>query len=352
MNWRLWLCASVIAARIAAQDGGAGALAVGVALAQQDKMREAAAVFERCVQQYPGSFEAKYNLALARIALSEYESALEVVNSIAPSTADEKAAVAYLAGKILLATNHLKEAQKELADAYARRPDEENYALDLAMVYIRSSTYLQATEVLQRALAAHPGSMDLRLEMAVTDVLAGRYSEGIGICRTLQERDPTLSVTRLVAAFSYCAKKDYKACEDESSAGLAAPHAYPYLYYLRARALWDSESSDRGQMLEDVSRAIQQMPKCSVCFVLRSRLLEASHDDDAAIADLKQAVATDAQADSAWYRLFLLYRKAQRPAEAADALKHCRSIHDDGLHQEVESFREQFLNSSSSKMSQ
>lgn len=381
-TWKLCLWSSLIAAGVSAQDGASAVISrlntaltsknttevraleqkllsmpasmstlleAGVALAQHDQMPDAEAIFEHCSQQYPASFEAKYNLALARIALAEYPPALEALNAISPLTADEKAAVEYLTGKILLATNHLREARKSLAAAYTRHPEEENYALDLALVYIRSSAYLQATEVLQSSLAAHPGSLDLALEMAVTDVLAGRYADGTTICRKLQEQDPALAITRLIAAFSYCARKEYQACENESSAGLASPRPYPYLYYLRARAGWDSGSTDRVHMLDDVSKALQQMPKCSVCFVLRSRLFEASHNDASAIADLRQAVAADPQADSAWYRLFLLYRKAQRPAEAADALKHCRSIHDDGLNQEIESFREQFLNGVSSK---
>jgi tetratricopeptide (TPR) repeat protein len=147
----------------------------------------------------------------------------------------------------------------------------------------------------------------------------------------------------LIAAFAYCTDKNYSACEKEASEGLDAPHPNPYLYYLRARAAWDSGSSDHSRMLADVSAAIQQMPGCEVCLLLRSRILEASQNDDLAIADLKKAVESDGQDASAWYRLAILYRKDKMPVDESDALRHYRSIHEDRSNQEVESFRKQFL---------
>jgi predicted Zn-dependent protease len=334
---------------LSAQTSMSSLLAAGVLLAQYENMPDAAAMFERCSRQYPASFEAKYNLALARIALTQYQGALDALNSITPVTADEKPAVEYLTGKVFLATKHLKEAQRSLASAYAQRPQEENYALDLGLLYIRSSAYVQAIEVLRPSLTLHPKSQDLALELALSNALAGRYSESIEICRELQRNDPTSSIPRLIAAFSYCTEKSYKNCEKEASDGLAGPHPNPYFHYLRARAGWDSGSIDHAQMLQDVTAAIQQMPECDVCLLLRSRMYEASHEDGLAIADLQKAVERDNQDASAWYRLSILYRKQQRPMEASDALRRYRSIHDNGANQEVENFRKQFLDGVSSK---
>jgi predicted Zn-dependent protease len=318
-------------------------LAAGFLLAQQEKMSEASAVFERCSQQFPSSFEAKYNLALARIALTQYQSALDTLNSLSPPTADEKAAVQYLTGKIFLNTNHLKEAQEKLASAYAQRPKEENYALDLALLYIRSAAYVQAIRVLEPSLVVHPASEDLALELALSQVLAGNYSEGIALCRKLQLQDPPLGIPSLIAAFAYCAQKSFQSCEAEASAGLASPHPNPYLYYLRAQAGWESGSTEQKRLLEDVSMAIRQMPACRACLLLRSRMFEASGDNGSAITDIKRAVEGDTQDAADWYRLSVLYRKEGRSEEASAALRHYRSLHENGSNEEVESFRNQFL---------
>ncbi len=318
-------------------------LAAGFLLAQRERMSEASAVFDRCAQQFPSSFEAKYNLALARLALTQYQSALDTLNSISPVTSDEKAAVQYLTGKIFLNTNHLKEAQERLAIAYAQRPTVENYALDLALLYIRSAAYVQAIRVLEPSLVVHPASEDLALELALSQVLAGNYSEGIAICRKLQQQDPPLDLPRLIAAFAYCAQRNFHSCETEASAGLASPHPNPYLYYLRARAGWDLGSTEQGRLLEDVTTAIRQMPGCRPCLLLRSRMFEAAGDNGLAITDIKRAVEGDTQDAADWYRLSVLYRKEGRSEEASAALRHYRSIHDNNSNQEAESFRQQFL---------
>ncbi len=325
-------------------------LQAGILLAQNDKLTDAATIFERCSQQDPSSFEAKYNLALTRIGLQEYPTALEALNSTKPADADQKAAVEYLTGKVFLATNHLREAQKLLADAYVRRPGEENYALDLALLYIRSAAYVPAIDVLRASLTAHPRSRELSLELALADVLADRYADAIALSRKLQQQDPASSIPTVIVAFSYCSEKNYQACADESSAGLRTPQPHPYLYYLRARALWDSGAIDHSKILEDLSTAIRQMPKCSVCLLLRSRIYEAAHDASSAIADLKRVVDLDAETGSAWYRLSILYRKAGLLAQASDALEHYRSIHNDETKQEIESFRTHFMDGVHSKI--
>jgi predicted Zn-dependent protease len=319
-------------------------LAAGFLLAQQEKMPEAAALFERCSQQFPSSFEAKYNLALARIALTQYPSALDTLNSISPVSADEKTSVEYLTGKIFLNTNRLKEAQERLSKAYAQRPTEENYALDLALLYIRAAAYVQAIRVLEPSLVVHPASEDLALELALSQVLAGNYAKGIAICRKLQEQDPPAGIPRLIAAFAYCAQQSFPSCEAEASAGLAAPHPNPYFYYLRARASWDSGSTEHARMLDDVSTAIRQMPACNACLLLRSRMFEAAGENGSAIDDIRKVVERDTQDAADWYRLSVLYRKEGRGKDASAALRQYRSIHHDGSNREVESFREQFLN--------
>ena len=150
------------------------------------------------------------------------------------------------------------------------------------------------------------------MELALAQVLAGNYSAGIATCRKLQRQDPPFGIPRLIAAFAYCEQKSFHSCEDEVSAGLASPNPNPYLYYLRARAGWDSGSTERGRLLEDVSTAIRQMPACRACLLLRSRMFEAAGDNGSAINDIKRAVEGDTQDAADWYRLSVLYRKEGR----------------------------------------
>ncbi len=318
-------------------------LSAGILLAQHDKFTEASALFERCSQEYPQSFEAKYNLALAQYALSNFAKALDALHNIAPQSARETAAVEYLEGKVFAATNRLHEAQQTLESAYRADPEEENYALDLGLLDIRSSAYVPAIAILQQALAQHPQWQELKLELSLASALAGRYKEAIALSRSLLHDNASPATARLITAFTLCMDEQYEACKNEAAAGLSSPNPDPYLYYLHAKALSKSDSTGSRPILGDLDIAIARMPACKVCILLRSRVLESNNDNRAAIADLQTLVQQDSKQAAAWYRLAVLYRKTGRSAEASDALHHYRTLQDNQETQEVESFRNQLM---------
>jgi tetratricopeptide (TPR) repeat protein len=327
-------------------------LSAGALLARHDLLADAAAVFERCAQQFPVLFEAKYNVVLARIGLNDYPNAEIALHAISPGSARETAAVQYLQGKIYSATGRAQEARQSFENAYHSNPEEENYALDLALFYIQSSAYVPAIQILQPSLARHPESEELALELALSDALAGQQADALAVCHKLIERSRDLSSPRVIAAFANCAAGSYQACEAEAAAGLSLPHPDRYLYYLHAEALWNSDSRDLSKILSELGVAIDKMPACGVCYLLRSRVREAAHDDRAAISDVKAAIAEEAQSAQAWYRLSVLYRKAGSLPEADDAIRQYRALRERQASEEIESFRKQFvgsLNNSSSR---
>jgi predicted Zn-dependent protease len=302
-------------------------------------LRDAAAMFDRCSRRFPDLFEARYNLALAWIGLNDYPSAQKTLDSISSPSVREKAAKQYLQGKIYSATGRMAEARESLENAYRGNPDDENYVLDLALLYIRGAAYMPAIEVLEPSLVRHPESEELGIELALSNALAGREAEALAVCKKLRERNPQLSTPRLVAAFAYCSAVDYKDCETEASAGLFLPDANPYLHYLYAEALWNSNPADGSKPLAELNAAIKAMPLCSACLLLRSRVFEAKTDYGAAIADIRTVLRQDSTSGQAWYRLAALCRKTGDSRGAADALNHYHGIHEKQTSQEVESFR-------------
>ncbi len=314
-------------------------------LGDNDMLAGAEVLFEKCSERFPGSFEAKYNLALSRIGLNDYQSAAKTLQTISPKSPRETSALDYLQGKVYAATGKPQQALQSLQNAYRLNPGEENYALDLALLYIRSSAYVPAINVLKPARVRHPDSQELGLELAVSDALAGQQAEAISVCSDLLRQFPDLSTARVIAAFANCLNENYPACEAEASAGLSLPRPNPYLYYLNAEALWNSGSADRAKVLSELGIALEKMPHCSVCLVLRSKVFTAAHDDQAAAADLKAAVKQDAQLASGWYLLSVLYRKTGKSSEAADAIRHYRTLRDSRANSEIESFRKQLLDS-------
>jgi tetratricopeptide (TPR) repeat protein len=339
--------------RLLAGDESADALLMAGALfAQYDKLADAAAIFERCAERFPASFEAKYNLTLARIGLNDYSAAEASLHSISPASKRETAAVEYLQGKIYVATGRQGEARRSLENAYKSNPDEENYALDLALLYIRSSAYVPAIAILRQSINRHPESENLTLELALSDALAGRATEALAICRKLFEHNPNLSAARVIAAFANCLSANYDACKSEAAAGLSLRDPNPYLHYLYAEALWNAGSTDRPKIMSELDAALAQMPSCGVCFLLRSRVFEAEQNNQAAITDLQTVLGMDKQSTQAWYRLSALYRKAGQETEAADAMRHYRAIDKQQINGEIESFRRQFVTSLNNQTNQ
>jgi tetratricopeptide (TPR) repeat protein len=318
-------------------------LNAGAALAQHDMLADAAAVFQKCSERFPASFEAKYNLALAQIGVNDYTAAEQSLRSISPRSSRQSGAVQYLQGKIYAATGRPQQAIQSLETAYNSDPDEENYALDLALMYLRSSAYVPAIRVLQPSLAHHPESEELALELALSDALAGRHADALSLCEKLRQSEPNLATPAVIAAFVNCAAANYQKCETEAAAGLSVPHPDPYLYYLHSEALWNSGSQDRSKILFELNTATREMPSCRVCLLLRSRVLEAQGLEGEAIADLKAALKNDPQLGQAWYRLSVLYRNTGQSTEAADAIRHYRTLQQHQEDGDIEGLREQLL---------
>lgn len=144
-----------------------GLLRTGVNLAKQDLYPEPAQVFRRCVRDYPGMFEGYYNLALGERALRKYSEAVATLNKAPRTAGSEEEARTYLRGKIEVALNQNAEAEQDLAVAFAAAPQEENFALDLGLLYIRAQKYQQAAEVFRKASGFRKDSSFLQLGLAL-----------------------------------------------------------------------------------------------------------------------------------------------------------------------------------------
>jgi tetratricopeptide (TPR) repeat protein len=322
-------------------------LSAGGLLAEHDMLQNSADVFEKCVAMYPQSFEAHYDLAFALLNLGKPQQAFAALSSARTGGTTEEAAAHYLRGKIYEATGDLQRAREDFVAANRARPREENYALDLALLYLRSYAYVPAIDVLQPTSEYHPESRELKLELALANALAGRRAAALELCRDLQT-DPALSSSGfLIAAFAECMNSDFEACSKQAQLGLAARNPHPYLYYLDANALWNLNPANPERALGQVNIAIGRLPACVTCLELRSKILEAGGNNRSASADLEKVVRQNPQASSAWYRLAQLYKKLGLKQESADCLRRYQSIRNAQANQEAESFRQQFLSGKS-----
>jgi tetratricopeptide (TPR) repeat protein len=318
-------------------------LRVGIQLAQHGLYAEAEQSFARCAKENPDITEAHYNLALAFFAQQKYQEALKALQGTPYKSPAEGAALLYLRGKIENALGETKEAGHDLAEAFSKAPQEENYALDLGMFYLRQHAYRQADEVFARGARLNPTSPFLALGLSLAQCLDGRFEECLKTLDSLQELEPEFPSGHLLRAYALYRLGRMGEAEKAAAAGLGNPHPTPYLYYLHADLLLRLQSEDFNRILAELAIANRGIPKCSFCDLARSTAHERMGNNPAAIADLESAVGTTPDLAEAWNRLSRLYRAAGRDDDAARALDKFQKIKTGKESRESETLRDLFI---------
>lgn len=320
-------------------------LGAGVRLAQAEYYAQAEQVFARCVEEHPRVFEGYYDLALAEYALGRYQAGLAALERIPHSPPEGEIARKYLRGKMEDALGWTSEAEQDLKAAFAASPQTENYALDLGLFYLRTRQYYLASGVFSQAARFHPRSHFLLLGLSMAWFRQGRYTECVKTCQELLSLDPEFSPARLLMAFVYYLQGNLPEAEKAAAGGLAAAHPDPYLHYLHAAAQLKQNSSDYPGMLRDLDLAEEGIPRCSLCSLAKSKILERQGDVPAAIRELERAAQTSPDMSEAWYRLSILYQRAGDKQKATAARTRFKGLKSREFNREQEMLRRAVMES-------
>lgn len=318
-------------------------LRVGIQLAQHELYAEASQAFARCVKDYPERFEGYYNLALADYALGRFPDALVALRQAPHGSKEEEFGRSYLRGKIQEALGDLSDAERDLAAAFSGNPQEENYALDLGLFYLRQRAYQRAVPIFERGTAFNSRSPFLWLGLALAQFLGGQAAESIETSQKLIDLQPDFPPARLLMAFALYLGGKFPEAEKVAAAGLAAAHPYPFLNYLHAAVLLKLQSKEYERMLNELDLANRAIPGCSLCYLAASKVHQAMGRPEAAIADLEKAVELDRGFSEAWYHLASFYDRVGRHADAVKARERFRELKAEKSSRETELVRSLFL---------
>jgi tetratricopeptide (TPR) repeat protein len=318
-------------------------LRIGVNLAQHELFLEAASVFGRCVEDHPGLFEGYYNLALAKLALRQYPVALATIQKAPRASRPQEVARTYLRGKIELALGQNAQAEQDLAAVFAAAPQEENYALDLGLAYLRARKYQPAVEVFEKAGSFQKDSPFILLGLSLAQFLRGQNAESIATCHAVLSLHPDFSPVRVLLAFVLTMQGNVDEAAQVAAQGLHDPAPFPYLYYIHAAALLKQQSKDYDVILKDLASAERSISACSLCYLAQSKAHQKMGERDAATADLEKALEVDSTFAEAWYRLASLYDQAGRHVEAQQARRRFEDIKENKANRETEMLRRVFL---------
>jgi tetratricopeptide (TPR) repeat protein len=319
-------------------------LASGARLAEGEQFGPAREVFARAVRDYPRSFEAHYNLALAGVALRRFDEARTALEVPVELSKDQQLAREYLRGKIYDATGKPTAAERSFTAAFAGAPQQENYALDLGLFYLRERQHAKARETLEAGVKYHPESIYLLLGEGLAQYLDNDPPSAAATCTRILTLEPSFGPAQVLRAVAHYTSGENEKCFKETSAMIGRPGAPPYLYYLHAASLLKLNSRDYGVILGDLERATHGMRDCSFCYLALSKVHQEMGDERAAIADLETLVGrVDPEFANGWYRLANLYQHAGRSADAAKALDKFHAIKTAQTDREAEYLRKFFL---------
>jgi tetratricopeptide (TPR) repeat protein len=294
-------------------------LRTGIAFAQKGQFGEAARAFSRCVQDYPALFEGHYNLALAELAQDHFSQAFAAIDQ-APAQSDEAfTARNYLRGKIEASMGRTKAAVQDLSAAFEKDPGQENYALDLGLVYLQTHAYPDSERVFAQGSTLNPQSTYLLLGLALAQFLGGRTSQSMDSARRVLAVDPAFSPARLLLGFTLYFDGKFAEARDVASAGLKLPDPDPYLYYLEAVTLFKQHGPEHAQILRDLAAAEKSIPDCALCYVASGKVHEEQNELPDALSDLQKSVQLAPDLSEGWYHLAQVESRLGNAAEAARA---------------------------------
>lgn len=320
-------------------------LRVGIQFAERERYEDAAAAFQRCIQEHPEVFEGYYNLALAEIAEQKWDEALTTLKQAPQKSRAEALACSYLRGKVEDSQGRTSEAERDLSDAFAGAPQNPTYGMDLGLFYIHTHEYLKASRVFGRTAELNPGSSFLLLGLSLSQFLAGQHEQSIKTLRKLLFVQPDFAPAQVLMTFALSAQGKLEEAEKVARDGLNSPHASPYLYYLDASVLVKLQSRRYKRIFEELSIARRGIPSCSLCYLTESKAHQAEGNIEVAIADLETATQLDPTLSEGWYRLAALYRRAGRNADASRAQDRFQELKAEKEGREIQMLRDNFLQS-------
>jgi tetratricopeptide (TPR) repeat protein len=319
-------------------------LETGGKLANRELFELAREVFARSVSAYPQSFEARYSLALADFALRRFAEAQTTLQDTGTLSTEQQLMREYLRGKLYDALGQNDLAEKSFLAALQGAPQQENYALDLGLHYLRRHLYQKALATLNAGAKYHPDSIYLNLELGLAQVLGDDGSRAVATCRRILAKEPKFDPARLLLVLAYYLNGKNQNCAAETAAALRRPDAAPYMFYLHAASLLKLNSDKYAVMLKDLDEANRQIPGCAFCYFTQSKVHQKMGDEGAAIADLETLVTrVDPEFAQGWYRLGKLYQRGGRPDDADKALEKFRSINGEHDAEEMEYLRKVLL---------
>ncbi len=254
-----------------------GALsAIGLSLADCQDFAAAAKTLSKAHELDPGSESLRFNLALAQFKSGDASSA-------------------------------------------CRNNPTDTYCTAAAVALIREERFLEASELLARALSNVPPSAAMLSTAGLAQFSLGRYNDAVSSYSKAIELDPKFDAAREGLGFLFymtgSLDRAKAAVEQQQSTG----ERDFYLSYLHALILYRMGRDSWPQSLESVATAIQQNAAFAPAYFLRGKIQMEQSNLDGALLNFQTAARLDKTYALPYYKMEQIYLRQNRSAEARAA---------------------------------
>jgi tetratricopeptide (TPR) repeat protein len=268
----------------------------------------------------------------------DYDEALCLVD-LSLGFAPGSASLHSLAGACQFQLKNAPRAVAEIQQAIQIEPENEQYYLQLAEIFIDFNTPDAALLVLNPAAAKFPGSARVRYFAGIASLKLSRYAEaGHFLTESLQLDPKNPLILRALADLDE-GQQQWRALLDVSKSMATLPTCKGEASFYEAEARFNL-SRDQADSLPEIEALLRsstiQNPTFAPSFLLWGRVLMARGEHAGSIEKLKRAVNLDPHSRAAIYNLALAYKKSGQTEKSAQAWKRFEALSEKQKNQPAE----------------
>ena len=166
-------------------------IAIGLGLAEEQKLDEALVAFEAAREAAPDDSRIAYVTAGQLLQLKRFDEALALLNGPLLNTADQIGAVRFMRGAAYESLGRIPEAEAELWAALQTQPDEPSYLNYLGYLWVDAGTRVaEGAEMIARAHAADPEDGNIQDSLGWAQYRQGQYETAVDTLEQAVAKQP------------------------------------------------------------------------------------------------------------------------------------------------------------------
>jgi tetratricopeptide (TPR) repeat protein len=304
-------------------------LELGRVLLNYDLEDAAARHFQNALARSAGVRDTLQTLARVCFRDQNYRAAVAILKAIGPPSPDSPSWHERL-GESYFKLGDPKQAVSELQKALDLDPQNENYILELAEVFVTHGTPEAAVVLLEADRKSFPRSSRIWFGLGLANLAGGHYPSAERALRTSLDLDPKFDLGYEVLAQCYLQADEWPQLRQTSDRLVELNPGNPKGYYYKALALLRNPgtSNPDEQAVENLlRRAIQLGPELPEPRNELAKLLARRGDKEASIRELEGIVRTHPDFGPAHYQLYRLYLEKGAKARSELERKEYEKIH-------------------------